>query len=271
MQIFQRMIYKYLSFLFVFWLFVSGMTFMVSSVRAEKVNIAVAANFTASAKRLATDFNERTGYRAVLSFGSTGKLYAQIVNGAPFDVFLSADRRRPQQLEGLGYGVLFSRFTYAYGQIALWSRNAELLTDTNLDDEEIARLLTGNRVTRVAIANHKTAPYGVAALEYLSKLGVYNEIRKKLVYGENIAQTYQFAYTGNADLAIVAYTQVLDNPIGKGWLIPKEKHKHSPLVQDAILLKKGQSNKAAFAFIDYLKSRDAAVIMTKFGYALGSE
>ncbi|KLN60538.1 hypothetical protein WH96_12600 [Kiloniella spongiae] len=243
-----------------------GIAFGVSSALAEKVNIAVAANFTATAKKLAQDFKKTTGHDAVLSFGSTGKLYAQILNGAPFDVFLSADRERPRKLEEEGRSVLTSRFTYAYGQIALWSRDDKFFNGNKLSNEDVVKLVMGNRVTRFAVANPKTAPYGLAAEQYLKKLGVYSHLQGKTVYGENIAQTYQFAYTGNAELAVVAYAQILGNSLGQHWLISQQDY--APLGQDAVLLKRGQSSEAALAFMNYLQSRDAAVIIKKFGYTL---
>ncbi|WP_085909439.1 molybdate ABC transporter substrate-binding protein [Kiloniella majae] len=256
-------LYKELAFVI---LFLSGVAFTVSPALAEKVNIAVAANFTATGKALAEDFKARTGHEAVLSFGSTGKLYAQIIHGAPFDVFLSADRVRPRKLEQDGFSVSSTRFTYAYGQIALWTRDEKLLGDKEFRVEIIPSLLKGGQITRLAVANPKTAPYGLAAEQYLKNLGVYEQLQGKIVYGENIAQTYQFAYTGNAELAVVAYALVLGSPRGKSWLIPQEDYE--PLGQDAVLLKRGQSNKVALAFMDYLKSRDAAVIIKKFGYTL---
>ncbi|WP_299372790.1 molybdate ABC transporter substrate-binding protein [uncultured Kiloniella sp.] len=257
---------KHLAYYFSVPVLIWGMILGISPVWAERVNVAVAANFTATAKELAQDFRESTGHEAVLSFGSTGKLYAQILHGAPFEVFLAADRARPRRLEEEGLGVSSSRFTYAYGQIALWSRHNELFNSKKLSNEDVAKLVTGDKITRLAVANPKTAPYGLAAEQYLKKLGVYDQIQGKTVYGENIAQTYQFAYTGNAELAVVAYAQVLGSASGQHWLVPSEDYE--PLGQDAVLLKRGQRNEAALAFMDYLKSRDAAVIITKFGYTL---
>ncbi|WP_218044432.1 molybdate ABC transporter substrate-binding protein [Kiloniella litopenaei] len=262
-QAFLGKLYKEFIFLAVL---VAGIGFSLVPAFAENAKIAVAANFTATANELAKDFQARTGHKAILSFGSTGKLYAQIIHGAPFDVFLSADRTRPRKLEEDGHGVPLSRFTYAYGQIALWTRDKTLLGDKEFSDVTIPALLEENRLTRLAVANPKTAPYGLAAEQYLKKIGIYDQIKGKTVYGENIAQTYQFAYTGNAEVAIVAYAQVLGKPRGTSWLIPQESYE--PLGQEAVLLKKGQYNEAALAFMAYLKSRDAAVIITKFGYTL---
>lgn len=218
------------------------------TVLAEKTIIAVAANFTAPAKQIASYFQKKTGHEVVLSFGSTGKLYAQIIHGAPFSVLLAADRKRPQLLEEAELGS--SRFTYAQGRLAL------LGSKQSLEDGSFKRL---------AVANPKTAPYGVAAQQVLEKMGLYNKVRTKMVYGENIAQTYQFFATGNAELGFVAASSAQ----GKGWLVPA--HMHSSLDQQAILLKRGYKDETAIAFLAFLKSKEATSILTNYGYSIPKE
>ena len=232
---------------------------------AEKTNVAVAANFTAAAKELAASFRAKTGHKAVLIFGSTGKLYTQIIHGAPFDIFLAADEKRPERLEKEGLVVEGKRFTYAIGQISLWSRDPEYFDPLGTVADQAA-IIASERVTRLAIANPKTAPYGRAAREFLTGAGLYEKIKGKIVLGENISQTYQFAFTGNAELAIVARAQIVLSNRGVSWPVPVESY--SPLEQQAVLLVKGAQNEAAVAFIDFLKSKEAAVIIKKFGYTV---
>ena len=236
---------------------------------AEKAHVAVAANFTATAQDLARAFSKTTGHEVVLSFGSTGKIFTQIIHGAPFDIFLAADTARPVRVEQEGWAVKGSRFTYAQGQIVLWSRDTNRI-NSNGNLHEQSALIRDHTITRLAIANPKTAPYGRAAMEALTRVGVYEDIKSKIVQGENIAQTYQFAYTGNAELAIVSLSQVglgaqaSSSEVGSHWVIPTELY--SPLDQQGVLLKRGEDNKAALAFMDFLKSDEAAGIIRKFGY-----
>lgn len=215
---------------------------------AQKTIIAVAANFTAPAKEIAAAFEKKTGRVVVLSFGSTGKLYAQIIHGAPFSVLLAADRERPELLEEASLGT--SRFTYAQGRLALMGSK---------------QVLEDGSFKRLSVANPKTAPYGVAAQQVLEKMGLYETVRSKLVYGENIAQAYQFFATGNAELGLVAAS----NTQGKGWLVPA--HMHAPLDQQAILLKRGLKDKTAIAFLAFLKSKEATSILINYGYSIAKE
>jgi molybdate transport system substrate-binding protein len=229
---------------------------------AAEVQVAVAANFTAPAQQIAAEFARQTGHKAVLSFGATGKFYAQIANGAPFEVFLAADDSTPAKLEKEGQAVAGTRFTYAVGTLVLWSAKPDFV-DAKGD------ILNKGSFNKLAIANPKTAPYGAAAIETLSKMKLLAAVQPKFVQGENIAQTFQFASTGNADLGFVALSQVFKDgklTAGSAWIVPGAMHE--PILQDAVILGKGKDNPAAKAFIDYLKTPRAHAIITSFGYAL---
>lgn len=228
---------------------------------ADEARIAVAANFTDAAKEIAAAFEEETGDEAVLSFGSTGQLYNQISQGAPFEVFLAADTKRPAKAVEEGYGVEGTRFTYAIGQIVLWSREADLVTGEDT--------LKGADFDKIAIANPKAAPYGAAAVEAMKALGVYDALQPKIVQGNNIAQTFQFVDTGNAALGFVALSQVAMSDEGSRWAVPPELYE--PIRQDAVLLKTGAGNAAAKAFLDFLKGPKAGEIIEKYGYAVGAD
>ncbi|MFD2206277.1 molybdate ABC transporter substrate-binding protein [Kiloniella antarctica] len=241
-----------------------GVSFVITlPAYAGKAHVSVAANFTATAQDLAQAFTKTTGHEITLSFGSTGKLFTQIIHGAPFDVFLAADVERPVLLEKEGWVVLGSRFTYAQGQIVLWSRDPSRI-NPNGNLVEQSALMRDQTTTRLAIANPKTAPYGRAAIETLNRAGVYEDLKSKIVQGENIAQTYQFAYTGNAELAIVSLSQAGLSEMGSHWVIPTELY--SSLDQQVVLLKRAADNKAALAFMAFLQSDEAAGIIRKFGY-----
>lgn len=229
---------------------------------AAEVSVAVAANFTAPMKIIAQHFERDTGHKAVLSFGGTGQFYAQIKNGAPFSVLLAADTLTPAKIEKEGLGVQATTFTYAIGQLVLWSKKPELIDDRG----EI--LKTGN-FSKIAIANPKLAPYGAAALEVLNRLGVVNQVKPKIVEGSNIAQTYQFVFSENASLGFVALSQVYEDgklKQGSGWIVPNSMY--SPIRQDAILLNPGRDNPAAIALLTYLQSEAAKAVIRKFGYKL---
>ena len=226
---------------------------------AGETKIAVAANFTATAKGLASSFQAQSGHKAILIFGSTGKLYTQILHGAPFDVFLAADQKRPQKAQAEGLAIAGSRFTYATGKIVLYSTNPDLV-------DEGGNILNGTKFFKLAIANPKTAPYGAAAIEAMTKLGVYNKVKNKIVKGDSIAQTYQFIMTGNAQLGFVALSQVIFDKNGSKWLVPADLY--APIRQDAALLKRGGENAAAKAFLAFLKSNEAHAIIKRFGYGL---
>lgn len=229
--------------------------------RSGEVLVAVAANFTAATKQIVPLFEAATGHRVRTSFGSTGKLYAQIKNGAPFDVFLAADQRRPELLEGEGVAVPGSRFTYATGRLALWSADAGLV------DPEGA-VLSSERIERLAIANPKTAPYGAAALEILQRLGIEARLRPRLVQGESISQTFQFVSTGNATLGFIALSQLRGLPEAQGsaWIVPQQLY--SPIRQDAILLERATENIAARDLLSFLRGPQARRVIEQLGYGV---
>lgn len=229
---------------------------------AEEVQVAVAANFTAPAKVIAADFEKATGHKVVLSFGSTGKFYTQIKNGAPFDVFLAADDTTPAKLEKEEGIVAGSRFTYATGKLVLWSAKADYV-DTK------GEILKKGTFSHLAIASPKLAPYGAAAVETMNKLGVYDTLQPKFVTGENIGQTFSFVSSGNAELGFVALSQVFENgrlKSGSGWIVPADLHE--PIRQDAVILAHGKDNRAAAEWITYLKSEPVRNIIRSFGYDL---
>jgi molybdate transport system substrate-binding protein len=223
--------------------------------QAETLNAAVAANFTAVAEELAALFSRETGNEAVLSFGSTGQLYAQISQGAPFDVFLAADDERPGIAIEEGLAVEGTDFTYAIGKLVLYS--------PSLDVSAGEAALSGN-FDKLAIADPEAAPYGAAAVETLQSLDLYEAIQPKLVTGENISQTLQFVESGNAEVGFVAMSQV----IGKThqWEVPADLY--SPIRQDAVLLTHGAENAAAQAFLDFLRSPQAVAVIEAAGYSV---
>lgn len=229
---------------------------------ADEAQIAVAANFAKPVEKIAIAFEKDTGNKAVVVIGSTGKLYAQIINGAPFDILLAADDVRPLKLEQEGHGVAGSHFTYAIGKLALWSPKAGVV-------DSKGKVLAKGNFKHLAIANAKLAPYGAAAVETLKALKLSDALENKLVIGENIGQTHQFVASGNAELGFVAYSQILKEGKveGSAWVVPERMY--TPIRQDAVLLNKGKDNKAASAFLDYLKnSPKARDIILGFGYGL---
>ena len=220
------------------------------------VRAAVAANFTAAGREIAAAFEAATGETALLSFGSTGQLYAQIVQGAPFDVFLAADRERPERAEREGLAVAGSRRTYALGRLVLFSAEAGRVTGPDaLRDPE---------VRRIALPNPALAPYGRAALEVAEALGVANIVRERQVIGMNVSQAHQFVRTGNAELGFLALSQVARTSDGSRWLVPGDLH--TPIRQDAVLLSAGRDNPAARRFLDFLGSEAAREILRRHGY-----
>ncbi len=229
---------------------------------AATVLVAVASNFTKPMTEIAAEFEKATGHSAKLSFGSSGKFVSQMENGAPFEVFLSADEEKPLKLEQAGLAVNGTRFTYALGKLVLWSA-----TPGYVDGQ--GKVLATGGFKHLALADPKLAPYGEAALEVLKGMALQDKLRPLLVQGENIAQTYQFISTGNAELGFVALSQVIDNGhciTGSCWIIPDDRH--APILQDAVLLATGADNPAALALLDYLKSAPALAIIEKYGYGL---
>lgn len=229
-------------------------------VQAGEVTVAVAANFNAPAQKLVTAFAAATGHQAKLVVGSTGKLYAQVKNGAPFQVFLSADDETPRRMVSEGLAVDGSQFTYATGRLVLWSRQASVV------DAQGAVLKQGN-FKHLAIADPKLAPYGAAAVEVMGQLGLLAALQPKWVQGESIGQTFQFVSSGNAELGFVALSQVMqDGKIGEGsaWVVPMTMH--AALKQDAVLLQRGKDDAASVAFLSYLRSDAAKVVVRGYGY-----
>ncbi|MEN9493431.1 MAG: hypothetical protein RJA63_3880 [Pseudomonadota bacterium] len=236
--------------------------FLCGSLQAAELSVAVAANFTAPMQKIAKAFEKETGHTLALSFGSTGKFYAQIKNGAPFEVLFAADDETPARLEREGQGVEGTRFTYAIGKLVLWSKQPGLVDDKG----EVLR--TGS-FDRIALADPKLAPYGAAAMQTLNKLGLADTLRSKFVQGENIGQTYQFVATQNAPLGFVALSQVfVDGRVteGSAWMVPETLH--DPIRQDALILAKGKDNPAAPELVRYLKGETAKNIIRSYGYGL---
>ena len=219
--------------------------------------VAVAANFTEPAREIATRFKARTGHDAVLSFGSSGQFYAQVANGAPFEVFLSADRQRPERADAEGLAQPGSRFTYAVGRLVLYSRTPGLVDGRGA-------VLRTDRFRKLAVADPKTAPYGLAAHETIDRMGLRARLAPKLVQGTSIAQTYQFVDSGAAELGFVALSQVASAKGGSRWLVPAGLH--TPIDQQAVLLKRGAGNPAARAFMAFLKGAEAKAIIRRYGY-----
>lgn len=232
----------------------------VTSAMAAETKVAVAANFTEPAKAIAAKFEARTGHKATLSFGSSGQFYTQIANGAPFEVFLSADAERPIKAESEGLAVAGTRFTYATGRLVLWSRTPGLV------DGKGAVLATG-RFEKLAIADPKAAPYGLAAIETLTRLKLFDRLKPRIVTGSSITQTYQYVQTGAAELGFVALSQVINEKGGSRWIVPAANH--APIDQQAVLLKTGADNTAARAFLQFLKNPEAKAIIRRYGYEVG--
>lgn len=235
----------------------------LSPAFADEVQVAVAANFAQPLKKIAPGFERATGHKIVAAFGSTGQFYAQIRNGAPFEVLLAADDETPAKLEQDGSAVAGSRFTYARGKLALWSAKPGLV-------DERGEVLKKGDFKHLALANPKLAPYGAAALQTLQALGVREALQARIVQAENISQAYQFIATGSALLGFVALSQVYrDGKIaeGSGWIVPG--HLYQPILQDAVLLEKGRGRPAALALLGYLKSEPARAVIRSFGYELG--
>lgn len=239
-----------------------GAAYLVcAAASAASVNVAVAANFTDAAKDIAAAFKSKTGDDAILTFGSSGQFYSQIKQGAPFQVFLSADEDRPKKLAAEGDAVASSDVTYAVGKLAMWTKAAnEALGEDTLKKGDFAK---------ISIADPAAAPYGVAAIETMKSLGVYDALKPKIVQGTSIAQAYQFIATGNAELGFVALSQLVGSTGGSTWLVPQSLY--TPMKQDAVLLKSGEENKAATAFLAFLKGPEAIATIKKYGYALSAQ
>lgn len=232
------------------------------SVRADEVSVAVAANFSAPMQKIAADFEKATGHKAQLVFGSTGKFYAQIKAGAPFQMLLAADDETPARLVKEGDGVAGSRFTYAIGKLVLWSPKPGYVDDKG-------EVLKTGSFAHLAIANPKLAPYGLAATETMQALGLSSALQSRLVTAESISQALQFVVSGNAELGFIAYSQIhKDGRLidGSYWIVPSKYH--SPIRQDLVVLEKGQGSAAVAALAGYLKSEAAKAVIKSYGYDL---
>ena len=229
-----------------------------AAARAGETSVAVAANFTEPATEIARLFTEKTGHVAMLSFGASGQFLTQIGQGAPFQVFLSADAARPARAVADGLAVEGSQFTYAVGTLVLWSKETGLVAGPET--------LREMAFDKIAIADPESAPYGAAAIETLRKLGVYDALNPRIVQGQSIAQTFQFVDTGNAALGFVALSQVARAEGGSRWIVPADLH--APILQDAVLLKTGADDEAAKAFLAFLKGPEARAVIESFGYGI---
>lgn len=239
----------------------AGSLAVVSQAQADEVLVAVAANFTAPMQKIAIEFEKDTGHKVVSSFGATGKFYAQIKNGAPFEVLLAADDETPAKLVKENAAVAGSQFTYAIGKLVLWSAKPAIV-------DEAGAVLKSASFDHLAIANPKLAPYGAAAVETMKAMGVYDSLQPKIVTGESIAQAHQFISSGNALLGFVALSQVLkDGKIeGSAWVVPPKIY--APIRQDAVVLDKGKGKPAVEALLKYLKGDKAKAVIKSFGYEL---
>lgn len=229
---------------------------------ADEVRVAVAANFTDVIKKLGEGFAEHSGHKVLVSSGATGKLYAQIKNGAPYDIFLAADEERPALLDEEGVAIAGTRFTYALGTLVLWSPQPQLI-------DEALTVLKDQQFDHLSIANPNTAPYGRAAQQTLTQLGYWDAVQPKMVRGENIGQAYQYVYSENAQLGFVAKSQVFGDghfKEGSYWQVPEDMH--DPIAQQAVLLK---DKPAARELLDYLKSAQAVSVIESYGYSVTSK
>ena len=230
------------------------------AAHAGEVQVAVASNFTGPMQKIAPMFEQDTGHKAILGFGSTGRFYAQVRNGAPFEVLLAADDETPQRLIEDGYAARGTDFTYAKGRLVLWSAQPGLIDSS-------ATVLRSGRFDKLAIADPRLAPYGLAAMETLTTLRIAEVSEPKLVRGENISQAYQFVATGNAQLGFVALSQVMqDGKITQGsyWMVPGSMY--TAILQNAVILTKGKDNPAAAALVEYLRSDKARAVIRGYGY-----
>lgn len=244
------------------WLMIAG----AAMARSAQVTVAVAANFVETLEHLRPEFESTSGHSLRMVVGSTGKLYAQIINGAPFDVFLSADQERPQRLEEAGLVVPASRFTYATGKLILWSAEA------SRDLTNGAQALRAADFRRLAIPNPELAPYGAAAREVLRKMGLWQKLQGRIVMGENVGQTYSLVASGNAEIGFISQSSYLSKNVkqsGVFWVPPISDH--APIRQDAVILKRASGNAAAPAFAAFLKGGSALKVLTRFGYVVDGD
>lgn len=251
-----------LDFLRIFAVALASTAFAAPGVQAAEVQVAVASNFTAPMQKIASMFEQDTGHKAVLSFGSTGRFYAQVRHGAPFDVLLAADDETPRKLVEDGLAVKGTSFSYAKGRLVLWSAQPGFVDGS-------PTVLRSGRFDKLAIAEPRLAPYGRAAMETLAALRIADAAEPRLVRGENISQAYQFVATRNAQLGFVALSQVMqDGRIAQGsyWIVPGSMY--TAILQDAVILTRGKDNPAAVALADYLRSDKARGVIRGYGYEL---
>lgn len=235
---------------------------VATAARAGEVSVAVAASFSAPMRQIAVDFERQTGHRVQVSLGSTGKFYAQIRNGAPFDVLLAADDETPRRLVREGFAVASSQVTYALGRVALWSASPGFV-------DARGEVLKAGRFRHLVLANPRLAPYGAAATEVLAALGLTDALRAKLVQAENASQAHHFVASGNAELGFVALSQVMKEGrivAGSAWVVPEALHQ--PIRQDAVLLERGKGNLAATALMRFIQGDGARGVIKSFGYDL---
>jgi molybdate transport system substrate-binding protein len=241
-------------------LFAFALLSWAAATRADEVQLAVAANFAGPVEQIAAEFARETGHKAVVSIGSTGKFYAQIRNGAPFEILLAADQATPQKLQDDGLVGEGRRFTYAVGKLVLYSARPGYV-------DPDGKVLKKGAFQRLALANPQTAPYGAAGLEALKALGLWETVQGKVVQGDSIGQAFEFVASGNAELGFVALSQVAapGKPAsGSWWLVPATLYK--PILQDAVLLKKGEGHPGALAFMDFLRSDKVKRLIQSYGY-----
>lgn len=233
---------------------------LVAPAFADEVKVAVAANFSEPLKKIAADFEKDTGNKVTISSGATGGIFAQIKNGAPFEIFLAADDETPAKVEKEGMGVKGSRFTYAIGKLVLWSAKPGYV-------DAKGEVLKKAAFEHLSVANPKTAPYGAAGVEVLKKMGIYESLQPKIVEGQNITQAQQFVVSGNAELGFVALSQVWKDGVltsGSAWIVPTGDY--APIRQDAILLNPGANKPVAEALLKYLKGDKARAVIKSYGY-----
>jgi molybdate transport system substrate-binding protein len=244
-------------------LVLASLSFLSLCARADAVQVAVASNFTAPMRLIAADFEKDSGHKVTLSFGTVGKFYAQMKNGAPFEVLVSADKETPDRLVAEGLALGATQHTYAIGKLVLWSAQPGYVNDNG-------DVLKKGDFRHLAMANPKLAVYGAAAQETLKRLGLLDALQARLVVAENITQAYQFVATGNAALGFVALSQVVGKQggidRGSAWMVPPELY--PPIRQDAVVLAPGKDKAAALALVNYLKGSKAKAVIRSFGYDL---
>ena len=248
----------HLHFLILCYLLLGGLPKLVHGNSKSTLNIAVASNFVSPMKKLIDLFAIETPTPIKLSVGSSGSLHAQIVNGAPFELFFSADQEKPSSLVAANLASKKHQHTYAIGRLVLWS------SKNNIDPHEL--LLAGS-FTKLALANPEVAPYGEAAVSVLRSLRLYEKYRGRQVQGQNIAQTYLYTSSGNAQLGFISASQN-EKPRGSTWNIPSSLYQ--PIKQDVVLINKADNSKIAIQFLEFIKSNEAKAIIMHYGYGIAS-